>query len=134
MFASRVLLILVVAGLCVSGCGRWGKRAGVKGAIPVDEGVVASATAEWYPDGSRTPFARRSTGILIVTAQQLRFMTYDDQNEEYAAVLSLSRSGLYCGQRTGTASKGELWCQNGEQSHLFVSKEAGDIAAAFVNP
>jgi len=135
MSASRLLLLLLVlAGLSVSGCGRWGKRADVAGAIPVDENVLASATAEWFPDGSRTPFARRSTGILIITAQQLSFLVYDEQSEGHKPALSVPRGGLFCGQPPGSASKGELRCRNGEQSYLFVSKEAGDIAAAFVNP
>ena len=127
-------MLLLVASLVVSGCGRWGKRGGIRGAIPVDEGVIASATAEWYPDGTRTPFARRSSGILIVTAQQLSFLTYDDQAEEYQPELTLPRAGLACGQRAGTVSKGELWCESPGQTYLFVSKEAGQIAAAFLTP
>ena len=134
MFALRWMILLVVTSVVVTGCGRWSKRGRAENVVYVDEGVIASATAEWYPEGERTVFARRSTGILIVTAEQLRFMTYDDPSEAYNSALSLNRSELNCGQRSGTISKGELWCQAGDQSYLFVSKEAGKIAEAFLTP
>ena len=132
MVTARWIVLLLITSLVVAGCGLWGKRGRAKSVVYVDEGVLASATAEYYPDGERTPFAERASGILIVTAEQLSFMTYDEQSEEYQAELTVSRSGLACGQRSGTASKGELWCQVAGQSYLFVSKEAGQIAAVFV--
>ena len=134
MFAPRWIMLLLITSLLLAGCGRWGKGGRAKSVVYVDEGVLASATAEYYPDGERTPFAQRSTGILIVTAEQLSFLTYDDQSEEYTAALTVARAGLNCGQRSGTVSKGELWCQTEGQTYLFVSKEAGQIAAVFVAP
>jgi len=134
MSAARWLLPLVAAVLALGACGRWSKRDGVEGTVSFDEGVLASATAEWYPDGERTLFAPRSTGILIVTAEQVRFLTYDDRSEEYRAALTLSRSGLNCSQPSASVSRGELWCHASDQAYLFVSKDAGQIAAAFVEP
>ena len=134
MAFARWILVVLFISLVVTGCGRWGKRGRAKSVVYVDEGVLASATAEYYPDGERSPFARRSNGILIVTAEQLSFMTYDRQSEEYQAALTVPRTGLSCGQRSGSVSKGELWCEAANQSYLFVSKEAGQIAAVFVTP
>ena len=40
MPGTRLVMLLLVASLVVTGCGRWGKRGGVRGVIPVDEGVI----------------------------------------------------------------------------------------------
>ena len=134
MFAVRWIILLVVTSILVTGCGRWSKRDRATGVVYFDEGVIASATAEWYPDRERTPFAPHSTGILIVTGEQLSFLTYDQQNEQYQPAVVLQRAGLNCAQHSGSRSSGELWCQASDQTYLFVSKEAGQLAAVFLTP
>ena len=95
------------------------------------EGEWASTSAECFFGGESPSFAPRANGILMLIAETLNFLTYNQQSGEYGAAPNGPRAGLNRRPQPGAVAKGELWCRSGPPSYRFVSKDACKIAAVF---